>query len=317
MENSNKKNKFLPNKKTKNLIKEEPIYVMTIELDQGKSGNLPIFLNSNPEELSFNFCKQYNLDYSSMDFLKNQIIKFKNEFINSDNNIFTPTIEEVDEESTRQVSNNKLNKEIMKLNVENNTKNNNNIDISSNNNDNNSNKLITNKTNSYPDKNNIINNNKIQNKKINSQSNSKSNSQINSQINSQVNSPKKNFENNFILKKNTVNPEKMIRKNPNLQKNKTKKKIKKYIETNQNKKEKTPNEKKSKKKFISLNKQKINPVEHTLFSYERFFNNLKEKMEKRKSRNKSFELNKINKSNLPINLNEQSLNLLIIIFQMK
>ena len=89
MENSNKKNKFLPNKKTKNLIKEEPIYVMTIELDQGKSGNLPIFLNSNPEELSFNFCKQYNLDYSSMDFLKNQIIKFKNEFINSDNNIFT------------------------------------------------------------------------------------------------------------------------------------------------------------------------------------------------------------------------------------
>ena len=96
MDNSQKKNKFLPNKKTKNKIKEEPIYVMTIELDQGKSGNLPIFLNSNPEELSFNFCKQYNLDYTSMDFLKNQIIKFKDEFINNEKNIHSSTTEEVD-----------------------------------------------------------------------------------------------------------------------------------------------------------------------------------------------------------------------------
>ena len=59
-----------------------------------------------------------------------------------------------------------------------------------------------------------------------------------------------------------------------------------------------------------MNKQKINPVEHTLFSYERFFNNLKEKMEKRKSRNKSFELNKIKKPNLSNNLNNQSFNLI-------
>ena len=310
MENTNKKKKFLPNKKNKNLIEEEPIYVMTIELDQGKSGNLPIFLNSNPEELSFNFCKQYNLDYSSMDFLKNQIIKFKNEFINNDNIFFTPTIEEVDEESTRQVNNNKLNKEIKKLNLENNKiNNNNNIQINSNNNS----KIITNNTNNTNNinntnnnniKNNIINNNKIQNRIINSQSNSKTNSQINSQINS----PKKKFE-NFIFKKNTFNPEKMIRKNPNLKKNKTKKKTKKYIETNQNKKEIIPVEKPN-KKFISLNKQKINPIEHTLFSYERFFNNLKEKMEKRKSRNKSFELNKIKKPNLSNNLNNQSFNLI-------
>ena len=163
MENTNKKKKFLPNKKNKNLIKEEPIYVMTIELDQGKSGNLPIFLNSNPEELSFNFCKQYNLDYSSMDFLKNQIIKFKNEFINNDNIFFTPTIEEVDEESTRQVNNNKLNKEIKKLNLENNKiNNNNNIQINSNNNS----KIITNNTNNTNNINN--NNNKIITNKTNS-----------------------------------------------------------------------------------------------------------------------------------------------------
>ena len=52
----------------------------------------------------------------------------------------------------------------------------------------------------------------------------------------------------------------MIRKNPNLPKNKTKKKIKKYIETNHNKKQKTSIEKPN-KQFISLNKQKINPIE--------------------------------------------------------
>ena len=280
MDNSQKKNKFLPNKKTKNKIKEEPIYVMTIELDQGKSGNLPIFLNSNPEELSFNFCKQYNLDYTSMDFLKNQIIKFKDEFINNEKNIHSSTIEEVDEESTRQINNNINNSKKIKSN--NNTKNNSN---------NNSNTYI-----------------KIENQKSNSQLFSQLNTQNNTQINSQLNSPKQQLNNNLLSKKHTVNPQKIIRKNPNLTRNKSKNKIQKYITTKHNKKDKSPNLN-SNKKFISLNKRMINPIEHTLFSYERFFKNLKEKMDKNQSRNKSHELKKLNKTNYQNN-NSQSLNLL-------
>ena len=229
MDNSNKINKFLPENNRKNKYKEEPIYVMTIELDQGKSGNLPIFLNSNPEELSFNFCKQYNLDYSSMDFLKNQIIKFKNDFLNNDKNLFTPTIEEeIDEESTRQINNNINNSKKIKSN--NNTKNNSN---------NNSNTYI-----------------KIENQKSNSQLFSQLNTQNNTQINSQLNSPKQQLNNNLLSKKHTVNPQKIIRKNPNLTRNKSKNKIQKYITTKHNKKDKSPNLN-SNKKFISLNKRMI------------------------------------------------------------
>ena len=47
-------------------ISDEPLYVMTIELDEGKSSNVKIFLDSKPEELAFDFCKENNLDYSSM-----------------------------------------------------------------------------------------------------------------------------------------------------------------------------------------------------------------------------------------------------------
>ena len=263
MENFNKKNKFLPNKKTKKKIKEEPIYVMTIELEQGKNGNLAIYLDSNPEELSFNFCKQYNLDYSSMDFLKNQITKYKNEFLNSEKN-FSPTIEEVDEESTRQNNNlsNNTNNNINNKNFLNNDNanlNNNNSKIKNNN---------SNIDNTINEKNNYI---KIENQKDYS--------------------PKKKID-NLITKNHSVNPQKMIRKNPNLIKNKPRK----FIESKHNKKDKIPIPK-STKIFTSINKKKINPSEHTLFSYERFLNNIKEKMNKTHSRNKSYS-NQISRTNL-------------------
>ena len=263
MENFIKKNKFLPNKKTKKKIKEEPIYVMTIELEQGKNGNLAIYLDSNPEELSFNFCKQYNLDYSSMDFLKNQITKYKNEFLNSEKN-FSPTIEEVDEESTRQNNNlsNNTNNNINNKNFLNNDNanlNNNNSKIKNNN---------SNIDNTINEKNNYI---KIENQKDYS--------------------PKKKID-NLITKNHSVNPQKMIRKNPNLIKNKPRK----FIESKHNKKDKIPIPK-STKIFTSINKKKINPSEHTLFSYERFLNNIKEKMNKTHSRNKSYS-NQISRTNL-------------------
>ena len=251
MDNSNKINKFLPENNRKNKYKEEPIYIMTIELEQGKNGNLPIYLNSNPEELSFNFCKQNNLDYNSMDFLKNQIIKFKNDFLNNDKNLLTPTIEEeIDEESTRQ----------------NNINNNNNI-------------INDNSNNSY-----ILKNNE------------------------NINSNENKAFNHNLLSKNAIYPNKIIRKNPVILKNKNKKSIRKFLIPKQHLKTELPI-KKSNQTFISLNKQKINPNEHTLFSYERFFNIIKEKGEKKHSRNNKSFSNKISKENLNRN-NNHSFNLI-------
>ena len=44
---------------------EEPVYVMTVELEKGKSENIKIYSNSKPEELAYEFCKKNNLDFSS------------------------------------------------------------------------------------------------------------------------------------------------------------------------------------------------------------------------------------------------------------
>ena len=96
MENINKCEKL----NTFKTISDEPLYVMTIELDEGKSSNVKIYLDSKPEELAFDFCKENNLDYSSMSYLSSQIKdlmdKFTNDIVNNQNEC----IEELDEEKT-------------------------------------------------------------------------------------------------------------------------------------------------------------------------------------------------------------------------
>ena len=52
---------------------DEPIYILTIELEQGKTTELKIYINSIPEELSYDFCHQHNLDYHSLNYLTEQI----------------------------------------------------------------------------------------------------------------------------------------------------------------------------------------------------------------------------------------------------
>ena len=51
----------------------EPLYTMTIELNQGKSSKIKIYPNSHPEQLAFDFCKTNNLDYSAMNYLTENI----------------------------------------------------------------------------------------------------------------------------------------------------------------------------------------------------------------------------------------------------
>ena len=53
--------------------KEDPIYVMTVELEKGKSETIKIFQNSKPEFLAYEFCKKHNLDFNSLSYLTNQI----------------------------------------------------------------------------------------------------------------------------------------------------------------------------------------------------------------------------------------------------
>ena len=55
--------------------KEEPIYVMTVELEKGKSESIKIYSDSKPDELAYDFCKLHNLDFSSLTYLTTQIKK--------------------------------------------------------------------------------------------------------------------------------------------------------------------------------------------------------------------------------------------------
>ena len=64
-------NENMENKYEENF--DEPIYVMTLALEQGKSEKIEIFANSNPDELAYDFCNKNNLDFNALDYLKEQI----------------------------------------------------------------------------------------------------------------------------------------------------------------------------------------------------------------------------------------------------
>ena len=54
-------------------FEEEPLYIMTLEVDKGKSETIKIYSHSNPNELAFNFCKQYDQEFSAMSYLSAEI----------------------------------------------------------------------------------------------------------------------------------------------------------------------------------------------------------------------------------------------------
>ena len=63
----------------------EPIYVMTLAVEEGKSEKIEIFSNSDPSELAYNFCSKYNLDYNTLDYLKEQITNLLEVYKKKDN----------------------------------------------------------------------------------------------------------------------------------------------------------------------------------------------------------------------------------------
>ena len=52
---------------------KKPFFLMTLEDNFGKCKQIKIYQNSNPSELAFNFCKENNLDFSSMKYIKANI----------------------------------------------------------------------------------------------------------------------------------------------------------------------------------------------------------------------------------------------------
>ena len=55
---------------------QDALFTMTIEIDEGRVGVIPIYEDSIPEKLAFEFCKKYNLDFQTLNYLTKQISFF-------------------------------------------------------------------------------------------------------------------------------------------------------------------------------------------------------------------------------------------------
>ena len=67
-----------------NLINNEnsnkvPIYIMSLELVKGKQEKIKIYSDSDPMKIASDFCKQHNLDYNGLDYLRNKIESLLNQ----------------------------------------------------------------------------------------------------------------------------------------------------------------------------------------------------------------------------------------------
>ena len=151
---------------------EEPIYVMTLALEQGKSEKIEIFANSDPAKLAYDFCSKNNLDFNALDYLREQITnllesyaKNENEDYNENENgnedINIPEIEEVQEEF--YITENY--KEDLNNKKQNSLENKNEVNIKKNNNNNKENDYLYEKK-MLEENSNLINNSKRRNYKI-------------------------------------------------------------------------------------------------------------------------------------------------------
>ena len=60
--------------------KKISFFLMTLEDNLGKCQQIKIYKNSNPSELAYNFCKENNLDFSSMKYIKANIKSIVRQF---------------------------------------------------------------------------------------------------------------------------------------------------------------------------------------------------------------------------------------------
>ena len=62
-----------------NNTKKDPIYIMTLELEKGKPEKINIYSDSDPKQIASDFCKEHNLDYNGLDYLKKRIESLLNQ----------------------------------------------------------------------------------------------------------------------------------------------------------------------------------------------------------------------------------------------
>ena len=181
--NENKKS-LESNENINNNEDKKPFFLMTLEDSMGKCQQIKIFQNSNPSELAYYFCKENNLDFASMKYIKSNIKSIVKKFnepqqktllYNDSNNAIKEEEDEDDYLTEGTVRSNE--KQKIQDNEEENYLNNNYKDINkseTNNNSNNDNenndkndKNDKNDNNDNNDKNDIINNkNKVKNNKF-------------------------------------------------------------------------------------------------------------------------------------------------------
>ena len=65
----NSENNFVVDNKKE----EEPLALLNLEIEKGVIKQIKLYKNSNPEEVSFAFCKENNIDFSLMNHIKNEI----------------------------------------------------------------------------------------------------------------------------------------------------------------------------------------------------------------------------------------------------
>ena len=85
-------------------IKDTQFYLITLEDSNGEHQQIKIFRNSDSAEIAFNFCKDNNLDYKSMKYIKKNIQKIIEKFDEPNHKLFFfdnsySSIQEVDEEN--------------------------------------------------------------------------------------------------------------------------------------------------------------------------------------------------------------------------
>lgn len=65
---------------------EEPLAILNLEIEKGIVKQIKLYKNSNPEEVSFAFCKENNIDFSLMSQIKNEIETLLQNYFQSSHN---------------------------------------------------------------------------------------------------------------------------------------------------------------------------------------------------------------------------------------
>ena len=186
--NNNNKNESDLKENINNNEDKKPFFLMTLEDNMGKCQQIKIYQNSNPSELAYYFCKENNLDFTSMKYIKSNIKSIVKKFnepqqktllYNNSNN----SIKEEEDEDDYLTEGTVRSNEKQKENDEENYSNENNLknDISKDNNDKSNKDII---------------NNDIQKNNQNENNNDKNNENNNDKNNDNNNDNKNDNNNN-------------------------------------------------------------------------------------------------------------------------